>query len=115
MFIYFIPGIQFAVFLLDGVSNPWNFSLEFGKVTTAWLDIIYFHQKMADVLDIENQDEFEFDEDGDRKLFLSNYFLFLLQYFSLLVAPIIISSRSNLASTVFTGIVLLMQFVFLFL
>ena len=22
---------------------------------------------MADVLDIENQDEFEFDEDGDRK------------------------------------------------
>lgn len=30
----------------------------------------FFPAKMADVLDIENQDEFEFDEDGDRK-FLS--------------------------------------------
>ncbi len=70
---------------------------------------------MADVLDIENQDEFEFDEDGDRKLFISNYFLFLLQLCSLLVVPIIIPSRSNFASTVFAGIVLLMQFVFLFL
>jgi hypothetical protein len=80
-----------------------------------WLDIIYFHKKMADVLDIENQDEFEFDEDGDRKLFLSNSYPLLLQLFSLLVAPIIIPSTSNLASTVFTGIVLLMQFVFLFL
>ena len=25
---------------------------------------------MADVLDIENQDEFEFDEDGDRKIII---------------------------------------------
>jgi hypothetical protein len=32
---------------------------------------------MADVLDIENQDEFEFDEDGDRKL-STNFRLSLL-------------------------------------
>ena len=31
------------------------------------------HRKMADVLDIENQDEFEFDEDGDRKLIVFTF------------------------------------------
>lgn len=29
---------------------------------------------MADVLDIENAEEFEVDEDGDRKYMLSRYF-----------------------------------------
>lgn len=78
LFIYFLFfKVKFTLIQLDGADfNLWNLFCGNWKGNTAWLDI-YFHRKMADVLDIENQDEFEFDEDGDRKL-STNFRLSLL-------------------------------------